>query len=66
VNKNDFLGYMELNTLTCRSDSRRGFGLDTGFIDHFNTQLVFTLNYSAIDNLHILQIVRKHANSFPA
>jgi hypothetical protein len=26
---------------------RRSFGLDVGFIDHFNTQLVITPNYSA-------------------
>jgi hypothetical protein len=31
--------------LSCVSDSRRGFGLDIGFTDHFNTQLVITLNY---------------------
>jgi hypothetical protein len=36
------------------SDSRRGFGLDIGFIDHFNTQLVIILNYSAIADLHTL------------
>jgi hypothetical protein len=36
------------------SDCRRGFGLDVGFIDHFNTQLVISLNYSAIANLHAL------------
>jgi hypothetical protein len=28
--------------------TRRSFGLDIGFIDHFNTQLVITLNYSTI------------------
>jgi hypothetical protein len=33
---------------------RRGFGLDIGFIDNFNTRLAITLNYSAIANLHIL------------
>jgi hypothetical protein len=32
-----------LYIVTCMSDSRRGFGLDIGFIDHFNTQLVITL-----------------------
>jgi hypothetical protein len=37
-------------------DSRRGFGLDIGFIDHFNTQLLMTLNHSAIANSHTLQI----------
>jgi hypothetical protein len=30
------------------------------FIDHFNTRLVTTLNYSAITNLHTLQITRPH------
>jgi hypothetical protein len=38
------------------SDSRRGFGLDIGFVDHFHTQLVTTLNYSA--TFHTLQITR--------
>jgi hypothetical protein len=47
-------------------DYRRGFGLDIGFIDHFNTQLVITFNYSAIDNFDILQFARVHARSFPA
>jgi hypothetical protein len=37
-----------------------------GFIDHFNTQLVITLNYSAIANFHNLQLTRTHAKSFPA
>jgi hypothetical protein len=36
------------------SDCKQGFGLDTGFIDHFNTQLVIPLNYSAIANFHTL------------
>jgi hypothetical protein len=40
------------------SDYRRGFGLIIGFIDHFNTQLVTTLNYSAIAYLHNSQITR--------
>jgi hypothetical protein len=43
-----------------------GFWLDIGFIDHFKTQLVITLNYSAIANFHNLQITSAHANSFPA
>jgi hypothetical protein len=38
------------NTVACMSEYRRGFGLDFGFIDHFNTALVTTLNYSAIAN----------------
>jgi hypothetical protein len=40
------------------SGSGRGFELDIVFIDHFNTQLVITLNYSAIANFHTLQIAR--------
>jgi hypothetical protein len=39
-----------------RSDYRRGFGLDTGFIDNFNPQLVITLNYNAIALFRKLQI----------
>jgi hypothetical protein len=35
------------------SGYRRGFGLVTGFIDHFNTQLITTLNYSAIADLRL-------------
>jgi hypothetical protein len=46
------------------SDYRWGFGLEIGFIDHFNTQLVATLNYIAIANLHTLQINTAHAKSF--
>jgi hypothetical protein len=38
------------------SDSRRNFGLEIEFTDHFKTQLVITLNYSAIANIHTLQI----------
>jgi hypothetical protein len=50
----------------CMSDFRREFGFDIGFIDHFNTQLVITLNYSAITNLHTLQTTSAHVKSFPA
>jgi hypothetical protein len=32
-----------------------------GFIDHFSTRLVTTFNYSAIANLHTLQITIVHA-----
>jgi hypothetical protein len=47
-------------------NSRRGFGLDIGFIDHFTTQLVITLNYSAIANFHTLKFARTNAKYFPA
>jgi hypothetical protein len=35
-----------------------GFGSDIGFIVHFSTQLVTTINFSAITNFHTLQITR--------
>jgi hypothetical protein len=38
--------------------------LENGFIDHFNTWLVTTPNYSAIANLHTLQITTAHAKCF--
>jgi hypothetical protein len=38
------------------------FGLDIGFIDHFNIQLVITLNYSTIADLHTLQITVTHTS----
>jgi hypothetical protein len=50
--------------ITILSDCRRGFGLEIGFIDHFNTQLVTTLNYSAIADFHTLQITTAHAKLF--
>jgi hypothetical protein len=37
-------------------DSWQGFGLDIGFTDNFSTQLVITLNYSAIADFHTLQV----------
>jgi hypothetical protein len=49
---------------TRMSDSQRGFGLDIGFTDHLNTQLVTTLNYSAIANFHTLYITTAHAKTF--
>jgi hypothetical protein len=49
-----------------RCDYRRGSGLAIGFIDHFTTQIVTTLNYNAIANLHNSQLTRTHAKSFPA
>jgi hypothetical protein len=51
------------NIVMCMSDYRRGFGLEIRFIDHFNTQLVTTLNYSAIANLHTLQITTAYDKS---
>jgi hypothetical protein len=53
-------------TVTCMSDSRRGFGLDIEFIDNFNTHLVITLNCSVISNFHILQFTVTHAKIFPS
>jgi hypothetical protein len=53
-----------LDIVTCVSDSRRGFGLENAVIYHFNTRLGTTLNYSAIADLHILQITRAHNLAF--
>jgi hypothetical protein len=41
-------------------------GLETGFIDHFNTQLITTLNYNTIADLHTLHITGAYAKAFPA
>jgi hypothetical protein len=49
-----------LYIVTIYSDCLRGFGLNIGFIDHFNTKQVFTLKYSVIVNFHILQITIAH------
>jgi hypothetical protein len=38
--------------------------LDIGFIDHFNPQLVITLNYSAIADLQTLQITVTHTHKY--
>jgi hypothetical protein len=43
-----------VNIVTCMRDSRRGFGLDVVFIDHFKTQFVIPLKYSVIANFHKL------------
>jgi hypothetical protein len=53
------------STMYCHdflSDYRRGFGFDIGFIDHFNTHLIITLNYSTIADLHTLQITITHTS----
>jgi hypothetical protein len=43
------------------SDYRRGFGLDIGFINRFNTKLVIILNYSDIADFHSLQFTVLHS-----
>jgi hypothetical protein len=65
INYNSYNQYVRnyaFNIVTCMSDSRRGFGLDFGFIDHFTIHLVITLKYGAIVIFHILQY---HCKSFP-
>jgi hypothetical protein len=47
-------------------DYRRGFELGIGFIGHLYTWLEITSNYSAITNLHTLQITTAHAKFLPA
>jgi hypothetical protein len=44
-------------------DYRRGFGLQVGFTDHFNTRIVTSLNYSAIADLRTLQTTTAQAKS---
>jgi hypothetical protein len=55
-----FLVYLmtlnQMNIVTFLGEYRRGSGSDIGFIGHFNTQLVITLNYTAIANSHTSQI----------
>jgi hypothetical protein len=46
----------EDNIVTCMSAYRRGYGLDIGFIDLINTQLLITPNYNAIADFHTLKI----------
>jgi hypothetical protein len=48
------------------SDYSRGFGLEIGFMDHFNTRLVTTLNYSVIANLDNSQITTALSIPLPA
>jgi hypothetical protein len=45
-------------------ESRWDFRLEIGFIDHFNTRLVDTFDYSTIADFHTLRIATAHANSF--
>jgi hypothetical protein len=44
------------------SDSRRGFRLEIGFVDHLHG--VTTNNYNIISNFHTLQMTTAHAKSF--
>jgi hypothetical protein len=46
------------------SDYKLGFVLDTGFIDHFNTQLATKPNYNAIAYFHTLQFTKAQSLVF--
>jgi hypothetical protein len=48
--------------VACMCDSRRGFELDTGFVDHL--QVVTTNNYSTVANSHTLLTTTAHAKFF--
>jgi hypothetical protein len=41
-----------------------GFGLEIGFIEHFRTRLVTTLNYNSLTGLHSPQITVTAARMF--
>jgi hypothetical protein len=45
-----------------KSDSRQGFGLEIGFIDHL--QAVTINNHNTIANVHTLQITTAHTKTF--
>jgi hypothetical protein len=45
-------------------DYRRGFALGIAFFEDINTRLMTTLHYSAIADLHTLQITTAHTKSF--
>jgi hypothetical protein len=53
-----------ITIVTCVNDCRWGFGLEIGFIDHFHSRLVTTLNYNAITEFRTLQITAAHTKSF--
>jgi hypothetical protein len=53
------------NLLSRVCDYRLGSGLDIGFIAPFNTHLVILVNYSAIADLHPLQITTAPTKCFP-
>jgi hypothetical protein len=48
----------------CKSDYRRGLDWWIGFIDHLYTPVATTSNYSALANLHTLQITTAPAKPF--
>jgi hypothetical protein len=58
------MGVCGIYIVTCMSNYTCSFRFETGFIDHVNTRLATTFNYSAIANLHNLQITTAHATSF--
>jgi hypothetical protein len=51
-------------TIICMGNYRRDLRLEIKFTAHFNTRLVTTLNYSAIADLHTLQITTAYVKSF--
>jgi hypothetical protein len=50
--------------ITYMSDSSWAFGLEIGFMDHFNTRLFTTINYNTITDYNILHITITHAKCF--
>jgi hypothetical protein len=57
--------FLKLYIIMCRSDYRQCLDWILDLLTIL-TQLIITLNYSAIANFHTLQITRAHTKSFPA
>jgi hypothetical protein len=57
---------IHFNIVRYRGDSRRGFGLANGFMDHLYTRLGTTSNYRVTDDLHNSEITTAPAKTFPA
>jgi hypothetical protein len=51
-----YKNFFHNHIFTRMSAPSAGFGLEIGFVDHFNTRLLTTLNYRVIADLHNLQI----------
>jgi hypothetical protein len=51
---------MSINTISVLNDNRRGLDWILNLLEHFTTRLGTRNNYSAIANLHTLQLTTEH------